>query len=82
MASTQSTIRNAKISGIELMYKLKNHLQLSGARCGVADTYGKEATDSCTSTEVKWSLIIGRHRCTNDSKTLWSSNVPSIDGLS
>lgn len=44
-------------------------------------THGKEATESWTSTEVKWSLIIGKHRCTSDSKTLWSSRVPSIDGL-
>lgn len=48
IARTQSTIRKAKIRGIEFIYRLKNQ--------------GREATEIWTSTDLKCSWIMGRHR--------------------
>jgi hypothetical protein len=49
MAMTQSTTLKAKMSGIELMYKLKNHLShrqsaIYSSR-SIEQAHGKEATE-------------------------------------
>ena len=60
MAMTQSTTRKAKIKGIELMYKLRNHLQDDYQRRATKGNmwtwkraHGREATEICTSTLLK-----------------------------
>lgn len=53
---------------------LMNLKDMNGNKTASGDTYklrnqGKDATDSWTSTAVKWSWIIGIQRWTSDSKT-------------
>jgi hypothetical protein len=86
MQKKQSTIRNAKTIGMLLMnlakqVSVRTDTESSSSVSYKLRNHGRDATESCTSTSVKWSCIMGKQRVTSDSKTRWSSSVPCMDVL-